>query len=32
VEAAPGEVLDMRAYLKRGGDALTETWMSQLVG
>ncbi len=32
VEAAPGEVVDMRAYLKRGSGALTETWLSQIVG
>ena len=32
VDAAPGEVVDMRAYLKRGAAALTETWLSQIAG
>jgi glucans biosynthesis protein len=32
VNAPPGEVLDLRAYLKRGPAALTETWLSQIAG
>ncbi|HEY1752288.1 MAG TPA: glucan biosynthesis protein [Caulobacteraceae bacterium] len=32
VDLAAGVTLDMRAYLRRGSDALTETWIYQLVG
>jgi glucans biosynthesis protein len=32
VETAPNELIDMRAYLKRGETALTETWLSQISG
>jgi glucans biosynthesis protein len=32
VDLAAGATLDLRAFLRRGGDALTETWIYQLVG
>ena len=31
LDAPPGRVIDLRAFLRRGGGALTETWIYQLV-
>jgi glucans biosynthesis protein len=32
LEVRAGMTIDLRAYLRRGGEALTETWISQLFG
>jgi glucans biosynthesis protein len=32
LEVRPGMTIDLRAYLRRGAEALTETWISQLFG
>jgi periplasmic glucans biosynthesis protein len=31
LDVAPGRVIDLRAFLRRGGNALTETWIYQLI-
>jgi glucans biosynthesis protein len=31
LDVAPGKVIDLRAFLRHGGGALTETWIYQLI-
>jgi glucans biosynthesis protein len=32
LQAEPAVTCDLRAFLRRGGDALTETWIDQVIG